>query len=247
MYIYQVGYEKCSPTKKTVRTIYPHDCVHYIVAGKGFFNGRPLGNGQGFICRKGEIVEYYPDAFEPWEYYWIWMEGEDSGKFFDIVKPDEKGVFHHALHTKLKAFYDLVSEMNWPEHESLRYNAFLKIAVAFHDSDDVRALSVSENYVRLAKQMIADRLGENLSIADIADELHLNRCYLRNLFVRYENMSPLQYKQKVRMEQASQLLKEKAIPIHIVASSVGYDNQLQFSREFKKFFSCSPSEYRKKV
>ena len=122
-----------------------------------------------------------------------------------------------------------------------------KIAVALHDSDDVRALSVSENYVRLAKQMIADRLSENLSIADIADELHLNRCYLRNLFVRYENMSPLQYKQKVRMEQASQLLKEKAIPIQIVASSVGYDNQLQFSREFKKFFSCSPSEYRKKV
>ena len=123
-------------------------------------------------------------------------------------------------------------------------DAFPKIALTFHKPDHVPALTCGERYVYLTKKMIEDNLNENLRFSEIADNLSIRRCYLRDIFVRYEGMSPLQYKQKRRMEYACWLLHQSNYPVGMIANSVGYDDPLRFSREFKKHFSLSPTEYR---
>ena len=67
MYIHRIGYEKCDRLKKSVKLIYSHNCVHYVVSGQGFFNGERLCGGMGFVCRKGEAIEYYPDPSDPFD------------------------------------------------------------------------------------------------------------------------------------------------------------------------------------
>ena len=245
MFIHRIGYEKCDRLKKSVKLIYSHNCVHYVVSGQGFFNGERLCGGMGFVCRKGEAIEYYPDPSDPWEYYWISMDGEDSAEFLDVVNSDVNGLFFHTLEPKLKALYNLSNEMNHAEF--LRRGALREIAFALHSTEEIQPVSISERYVQLAKEMIDDNLGEDIKIEDIARKLHLNRCYLRNIFFKFEGMSPSRYKQKRRMEQAAVLLRAKNYPISMVASSVGYDDPLCFSREFKKHYSVSPSEYRKLI
>lgn len=244
MYLFRFGYEKCVPNKRTVRLIYSCNVVHYVVNGQGFFNGIKLGSGSGFVCRTGDAVEYRPNPSDPWEYYWIRMTGDDCEQFFSSVNADERHIFRHDLNSKLKTFFELVNEMGSPEYESLRYSAFPKIALSLHQPDNIQERTSGERYVELAKQMIDDSLSENILINDIANRLHLNRCYLRNIFFEHEGISPCSYKQNRRMEQASQLLRQSDYSISIIAGSVGYKNPLQFSREFKKHFSLSPTEYR---
>ena len=245
MYLFRVGHEKCVPDKRTVRQIYNVNAVHYVVGGQGFFNGIRLSGGMGFVCRSGDMVEYRPEPSDPWEYYWIRMAGDDCEPFFDSVKADAHHIFRHDLGLKLKALYDLVNKMDGPEYESLRHTAFPKIALALHKPDPDRERTSGERYTELAKQMIDDGLGENIRISDIAKRLHLNRCYLRNVFYEYEGISPCRYRQNKRMEYAGQLLRQSDYSVGIIASTVGYENPLEFSREFKKHFLISPTEYRK--
>ena len=247
MKIYGVGHEQCASDKKPVRIISAKNTCHYVVSGQGYFNGIKINSGMGFVSRYGKYVEFQQDPSDPWEYYWISMEGDDSEIFPDAVSADEHGVFYHDLHKKLKALYELAKETNGPEYESLWIDALPKIALSFHKPDNVPPLTCGERYVYHAKQIIDDHLNENLQISEIADKLCISRCYLRDVFVRYVGMSPLQYKQKRRMEYACWLLHQSNYPIGMIANLVGYDDPLQFSRKFKKHFSLSPTEYRKSV
>ena len=59
-------------------------------------------------------------------------------------------------------------------------------------------------------------------------------------------MTPLQYILSLRINNAQSLLETTKYNITEIASFVGYDNPLYFSRIFKKQAGMSPSEYRKK-
>lgn len=60
-------------------------------------------------------------------------------------------------------------------------------------------------------------------------------------------MTPMQYIISVRMTNAQQLLGTTEYNITEIASVVGYDNPLYFSRLFKKQTGLSPTEYRKNL
>ncbi|MFW5434958.1 AraC family transcriptional regulator [Paenibacillus apiarius] len=60
-------------------------------------------------------------------------------------------------------------------------------------------------------------------------------------FHKYTGFRPIDYVINYRMERASELLKAGQFPIRDIAVSVGYANQLYFSRVFKKKFGVSPS------
>ncbi|MCY9589012.1 AraC family transcriptional regulator [Paenibacillus chitinolyticus] len=62
-------------------------------------------------------------------------------------------------------------------------------------------------------------------------------------FHKYTGFRPIDYVIRYRMERASELLKTGHFPIRDIAVSVGYANQLYFSRIFKKKFGVSPSAY----
>ena len=48
------------------------------------------------------------------------------------------------------------------------------------------------------------------------------------------------------MEIASQSLKKSSMTIKEIANSVGYDNQMEFSKLFKKHFNLTPTQWRDK-
>jgi AraC-like DNA-binding protein len=62
-------------------------------------------------------------------------------------------------------------------------------------------------------------------------------------FHKYIGCRPIDYMIQYRMEKAGELLRTSKFPIRDVASSVGYDNPLYFSRLFRKKFGMSPSAY----
>lgn len=57
-------------------------------------------------------------------------------------------------------------------------------------------------------------------------------------------MSPKQYLQQLRMEKAAELLTNTTYKVSLISSSVGYDDQLAFSKNFKHFYGISPLKYR---
>ena len=85
-----------------------------------------------------------------------------------------------------------------------------------------------------------------LSVAQIANELNIDRAYFSTIFSKKKGMSPRKYIISYRMKIAAELLINHNQSVTVTAKSVGYDDICNFSKIFKSFFGLSPREYIKK-
>ena len=86
---------------------------------------------------------------------------------------------------------------------------------------------------------------DKIKMKDVAKEFGIHPNYLTKIFHDKFDISPKNYLKDLKLKKAQSLLKTTDLPISIIADSLGFDDQLAFSRIFKKEFSLSPSEYRK--
>ncbi len=97
---------------------------------------------------------------------------------------------------------------------------------------------------RRAAEYIDRHFAEPFGVAELAERLYLSPDYLRQLFRAEFGESPLRFLLRKRLENAARLLRTTDLPIQIVGERCGIENQYYFSRVFRKFHGCSPSEYR---
>ena len=86
---------------------------------------------------------------------------------------------------------------------------------------------------------------KKISIREVSESLNITRCYLRDLFIKYEGIPPKVYLNEVKLSCAKELLMNPEFSVSLVAKSTGFDDVIAFSRFFKQHTGVSPSEYRK--
>ena len=94
---------------------------------------------------------------------------------------------------------------------------------------------------------IHEHYQERLSVTDIANHFKIDRRHLAYIFKRYTGMSPLNYLTEYRIRRSKDLLRQEEYSITKVAELVGFEDNLYFSRIFKKRTGYSPSSYRQEV
>ncbi|MFS0872460.1 response regulator [Paenibacillus xylanilyticus] len=94
---------------------------------------------------------------------------------------------------------------------------------------------------------IEAHLGENMTMREIADSLHLNSSYFSVLFKEQVGLNFSEYLTRKRIQRAKELLVQTALPISEVAERVGYQTDKYFIKVFKSLEGLSPSKYRHSV
>ena len=97
-----------------------------------------------------------------------------------------------------------------------------------------------------ATNYIFEHLDKPLSVALLADSLHLSHNGLIWKFKKELGTTPVKYIAMCRMKRAKQLLFEGDLSISQIAEACGYANGYYFSNAFKKSEGLSPSDFRKK-
>lgn len=82
-------------------------------------------------------------------------------------------------------------------------------------------------------------------MTDIAQELHYHADYLTRCMQKTMGVGPLQYLNEVRLQKAKQLLAATTEKIKIISQQVGIQDEMYFSRLFRKREGISPQEYRR--
>ncbi len=78
----------------------------------------------------------------------------------------------------------------------------------------------------------------------LSEELHINKSYLSTIFIAQTNIRFVDYISSIKLLRAAWLLKNTEMKVGEIAQKIDYKDVAYFSKQFKKSFSCSPSEYR---
>lgn len=98
--------------------------------------------------------------------------------------------------------------------------------------------------VRAATDLLAKRLGQAPSPAELAKLLGTNETRLNEAFRRELGQPVFAYVREERMRQARQLLANTDIPVASIGAHLGYANPSNFATAFRTRFGASPREFR---
>ncbi|MCS7033477.1 MAG: AraC family transcriptional regulator [Phycisphaerae bacterium] len=102
----------------------------------------------------------------------------------------------------------------------------------------------SKAIVQTAARYLRDNYSRPIEVRDVAAQVHLSERHLSRLFARETGKSILEYLTDLRIEAASQLLLDEAIPIKQVARSVGYPDPHYFTTLFGRKTGTTPGVFR---
>lgn len=105
-------------------------------------------------------------------------------------------------------------------------------------------LHQQHHLIRSVAEFIEERLQENWTVKQLAEQFDLNASYLSVLFKREMGKTISEFVQATRIQRAIRLLQDPGIKIYEVADRVGIQTSAYFTFLFKKLVGCTPQEYR---
>ena len=256
------GESQTKPSHKQGPKLYDFYLMHFIVSGKGYFHTEQrnyqLQAGDTFLIRPNELITYEADVDRPWHYYWVAFRGEQAEQLLDkagfSVGKEVVSVTNIELMT---SYYQSIYEAfrTASSVASIKASGLLHLIMAAYGENQQLTLSSSiqphkkEHYIH--KQMVqylTTQYAHPVSIELMAETLGYNRAYLSRVFKQNAGVSPSTYLLHLRLDQARHLLRGRPeLTIEQVSASVGIQDALYFSKQFKKHYQLSPTEYRKKA
>ena len=247
----QCGRQACPPLHSYGPVVRDFWLLHFVISGKGALtnsNGtHNVRENQMFVIRPYEQVSYKANARDPWHYIWIGFTADsvelpriltDSDV---ITAPYLKDLFisaHQAEDFRLNdnsgAYEHYLCGVIWQLMGKLLHNTNKKIGTL------EKYILPSINFMKTVYYH------PGVTVDDIATYLHVNKSYFSEIFKAETGMSPKQYLNEIRMKKAAERLQKENFTVSAVATSVGFPDAFSFSRAFKRYYNCSPSEYKQK-
>lgn len=101
--------------------------------------------------------------------------------------------------------------------------------------------------VNNALEYMKNHYQEKMRLVDVANEVYVSQWHLSKLLNKITGQNFSELLNAIRMEKASELLRDPSLRISDIAEQVGFVDLAHFSRVFKKVSGMSANEYRNKM
>ncbi len=250
------GIERCDPGISFGPEV--RDCyhLHAVLSGTGtlYAGGKVFHPhvGQLFLLKDNEEVQYTADKKDPWRYCWVTYDGSESKRLSEEIGFTD-GVYCLDSRVDTYRFYELVMKMHEKPQMNyindlrrrgilLEYLALAMEATAANTSEHKYEFS-TEVYIQRAQALIYQNYA-TIRVSDVVEYVGFTRSYFTTIFTKTVGLSPQEYIIKCRLENGARLLSHTKLPVQTIASRVGYEDQLTFSRIFRRHYGVSPTQYR---
>ncbi|MBD0382004.1 AraC family transcriptional regulator [Paenibacillus sedimenti] len=256
------GESQTKPEHKLGPKVYDYYLVHYILSGKGIFSchgqEHSLGAGDSFVIEPEQLISYVSDAADPWHYCWIAFTGPEAD---GLVASTGVNPLLPVIHTKRNRHIPVLFRHIQQALRTRKANAQLKacgyLQLLLAEYCEVLTASTlpgvvteaeSDRIVQQAIHYLSTQYAEPITIELMAESLGYNRAYLSRMFKRHTKVTPVTFLLKLRVDKARLLLRERLeLTIEQIAASVGFYDPLYFSKQFRRWYGVSPSEYRNQI
>lgn len=115
---------------------------------------------------------------------------------------------------------------------------------------DTQNVPPSQDNLRIRKMLayIHKNFADDISLSEISSAAGISERESLRCFKKTIQLSPIQYLLKYRIMQGAEMLrKHPADSISEIATLCGFDSPSNFAKIFKRFYNCTPREYRIKI
>ncbi|MBQ3016540.1 MAG: AraC family transcriptional regulator [Clostridia bacterium] len=246
--LYSIGFASDTRVTRYGPTRRNQYLIHYIISGKGVFNGVKLGAGEGFITIPGMLEHYYPDENDPWRYLWIISYDPEMQSLIEMHNPElDKGIFKfHNIPVVEAVAEKLLSKDGGFDYSNTEITEmYLSI---FNNCVQHKITDSSTNakmYFDYTVKYISLNLHLPLLVSDICKRLGVSQPYLYRVFMSEVGISPKQYITECRLNEAKKQLLNTDFSISEISASIGFSDVLAFSKFFSSKMKLSPTEFRR--
>ena len=230
--------------------------IIYIAAGEGHF----ILDGKEVIVPAGNMILYKPRQEQ--QYYYlakdrtqVWFVHFTGREVRNILTRYQIPVDTYILHTGISREYeDLFRRMRdelvncQEDYEEMLTYLFRQLLITMNRRMHGALPKVSgflQDEIDYAREYFETHYNEEISTEKYAASRNMSISWFNKSFKAATGTSPMKYIQTIRIRNAQTLLETTDYSISDVASFVGYENPLYFSRLFRKAKGMSPSAYRK--
>jgi len=248
------GQLKAGIEHRIQRETYPGHELIFCTAGQGWIQV----NGKRHEVSANDLLwvnchhphAYGSDSKQPWELYWIRVEGRPLEKVANLLEMKSQPVIQNIDPEKAKQEFELILQHmigNRPSDAALINAAVTAIiALIFHarlsDSETIQP----ELPMPVQKALEKMRLYYHtpIRVAELAQVAGMSESHFSRQFKTAIGTSPIDWLRRERINQAKHRLIESDDAIKEVARQVGYSDQFFFSKDFKKMTQLTPSKFR---
>lgn len=94
------------------------------------------------------------------------------------------------------------------------------------------------------KTYVQHHIAEPLTLHDLAAEVSLSKYHFCREFKKATGTTPMAFLRQVRVEAARSLLLSTSLTLKAIAEQVGFSDEFQLSRVFRRVAGCPPSHVR---
>ena len=229
------GDEVCESGHKFGPAVRECYLIHFCLSGRGVLHDKygdhKIEKGELFIIRPSEVTVYRADESDPWHYIWIAFTGKMAEKF-----NTGRSVYPFSGEIA-KRLGTLVEQENSHAERYISVIYDLMCELIFDDAE----VPENEDKLHKVRKYIKYNYMHPLRVEALAAGCGFERSYLYRIFKARYGMSIKDYITKTRMENAKKLLAE-GYAVCETARLVGYDDEFNFSKAFKKYHGVSPSK-----
>jgi YesN/AraC family two-component response regulator len=154
-----------------------------------------------------------------------------------LVKPVDEAALYGIVSTVFREIYHITPE-------DYRELSSMALSPELWDSDG--AAAHYSKHIQDILRFIHKNISGDVSAIRLGDAAGLHPSYISCLFVKEMGMGLRKYIQTLRIMKAVQMLTDGAnLPIAGIAAALGYTNERQFFRIFKKLTGKTPGQFRR--
>jgi len=256
------GYEHVRKDYVISRNDFPYFCIEFVCAGKGkvwFGESAAAGQAQKSLpIQAGTLFVYGPgmphrietDTRQLLRKHYVDFVGRQAGARLRRIGLTAGSVMRVSHPDEIREIFDLMLRCGSPPsaHSETLCTQLLGVLLAKvnqrilpEEAADDRAFRSYEQFRRI----LVDRCVEWQSVEAACVVAKISPEYACRLFARFGEDSPYQLLTRQRMSLAADWLAHEQVLVREAALRLGYPDQYQFSRAFKRVFGIPPAEFRR--
>lgn len=232
--------------------------INLTVKGRG----QVFSDEDAFDCEPGDLLLFQPQTphfygrspeSDCWHHRWIYFRPRAYWSDWLMWQDEKRGVGRLRLPERLRGEFDRLFANIEQTHtsgrrfaEELAMNLLERLLLRAVEEDPRSHQQIRDPRVIEACQYVTQNLAGEVKIDEVANHVCLSPSRLAHLFREQMGVNLLRWREDQRVIRAKLLLQTTQEPIATVGRIVGYDDQLYFSRVFRKRVGVSPSDFRRR-